>query len=152
MWGLERSGSCLLGAVHSREPREISPGTALLLRTRLREVTKAPQLTGRWKLAPLMLGPEADSPGSDQEAPVPDALSSQRRCLVHTGGQASELPFPGAGQRGLLLSPRADSSAYANHALPFWKKSLLAQPAWLQRRSGTWPAERQGSVPWEPLF
>ena len=44
--------------------------------------TKAPQQRGRWKLAPLTLGPEADSPGRVQEAPVPNALSSQSRLLV----------------------------------------------------------------------
>ena len=69
------------------------------------------------------------------------------------GGQASELPFPGAGQMGLPLSSSTDSSACANHALPFRRKSLLAQPAWLQRRSGTRPAEGQGPVPREsPLL
>ena len=44
--------------------------------------TKAPQQRGRWKLAPLTLGPEADSPGRVQEAPVPNAFSSQSRRLV----------------------------------------------------------------------
>lgn len=84
--------------------------------------TKAPQLRGRWKLAPLTLGPEVDSPGQVQEAPVPDTLSSK-------GGASS----PRAGQRekeeDLLLSPRADSRACANHSLPVWRESLVAQPA-----------------------
>lgn len=88
MWGLETSGSCLLGAMHSREPREISPGTALLLRTRLRGVTKAPQLTGRRKL-----DPSHDGPGLGQEALVPDALSSQRRCLSTWADKPQSSPF-----------------------------------------------------------
>lgn len=84
-------------------------------------ITKGPRQSGKWKLASLMLGLEADSPGVVQEAPVPVAVSSQRSCLVHMGrtelqpqSSHSQQQDRGRRRKGLLLSRRTYSRSCAN--------------------------------------
>ena len=71
--------------------RNVPSRTAVLLRIRLSGCNTGPQQSGKQKLASVMLGLEADSPELVQEASVPDALSTQRSCLVHTGRMSSNL-------------------------------------------------------------